>query len=93
MILHLNMFKCNPYEHCPNFFHLSFSHTVLQLGSFHCLSRVEPWVFDGGQHLLGLLLSFMSLTGGTFLQMGPGFPVTIPSLSAAADDYSKAHVS
>ncbi|VAI77306.1 unnamed protein product [Triticum turgidum subsp. durum] len=25
--------------------------------------------------------------------MGPGFPVTIPSLSAAADDYSRAHVS
>ncbi|KAE8777405.1 50S ribosomal protein L1 [Hordeum vulgare] len=25
--------------------------------------------------------------------MGPGFPVTIPSLSAAADDYSKVHVS
>jgi hypothetical protein len=34
------------------------------------------------------------ITGVTFLQMGPGFPVTIPSLSVAADHYnSKAQVS
>lgn len=33
------------------------------------------------------------LTGVTSLQMGPGFPVTIPSLSVAADHYNKVQVS
>jgi hypothetical protein len=34
------------------------------------------------------------IAGVTFLQMGPGFPVTIPSLSVAADQYnSKAQIS
>jgi hypothetical protein len=40
-----------------------------------------------------LFFHFTFLTGVTFLQMGPGFPVTIPSLSVAADHYNKVQVS
>lgn len=40
-----------------------------------------------------LFFHFTFLTGVTSSQMGPGFPVTIPSLSVAADHYNKVQVS
>jgi hypothetical protein len=43
--------------------------------------------------LCNLFFYFSFLTGVTSLQMGPGFPITIPSLSVAADHYNKVQVS